>query len=269
MIAKMFLSILILFIVAFLVPFSVISIDAFFKLSPLFSDQYVDEVVLGSSVILAAGLFFSYMFFCAFLFFYLPTVVLKFPPPKTPVVIGQKGDIAQQIRDYFDDANRSGKIFDISEKDGKIILTWSAELVHNQIIDVGSYSKKTVFIFGFDEKKRNVLITQSEKDMNWSFGVKGFNLSLSFFKGISMEYEKVWKPSFEVADGKIKFRLNKLKYNSMEILGPVKYILFNNGWSFSFGIFQTKIVQNILLAISIFLFLVSWVLFFLTYKQII
>jgi ABC-type multidrug transport system fused ATPase/permease subunit len=217
-----------------------------------------------SDIILGLGIIISYCFFSSFLFFYLPPIVLSFPPQIK--IKKSLSDIQREITEYFEAANKENKIFDLNKKGKNLSVKWSADLKYNQVFDVGRYSKKATYILRFDEKTYSAVLIQREMDISINLNPRNFNCSMYFYQGIVFDYEIRRNPSFGITNGRLQPRVEKMNYNTMEILEPISWILSNGGWTLRMGILQTNVLAWTLLVISISVFVSSFFYFIISFS---
>lgn len=221
-----------------------------------------DKKFLGVNPLLGITFLLAYIFFVGFLFFYLPGVMFNFKPETKNVKPGQ--EVKQDILAYFNQQTPKGAVFQASASGNDILVTWSGSLANNQIVDIGNDSRKKVFRLRLDESSHYISITDTETNFSYNLSASGSaHLGFSYFQGIALEYSTTYKPSFELANGKPQLQINKLKYDSNQIYGPIRYITSRDGWGIKFLMVQNSVIQNIFLIIGIIILLAGTGLYFL------
>jgi hypothetical protein len=172
-----------------------------------------------------------YIIFVSMMFFYIPGRIMLFRPEKDIIPVGAQ-ILLENIQKSFSQKNADGKeLFEVYKKNNDIFLTWSNKLDYKQIISFGENRLKRVFIIKLDENSHTAYLSQKDVDWSWGASLNNFSFNLSYFRGISIEFKKLYKPSFILReDGTIVFDIKNIKYSSDEIMQPLLKVLLFNGW---------------------------------------
>lgn len=247
----------IIFLGFFLLLVIVIPFSAFLFL-PKDSGPYLDfnTKILGLPAVLAGVVLIAYCLFIFFLTIYLTPKFFSFPPSKN-TVMSEEG-LRQQIKDYFSDSEEKRKIFEVTEKDDLLLVTWSKEITFSQIINMGSQSKKSIYILRFDDQDHAIKVLNKIVDFDWAAGVTGLGLSWNFQQGVDFSFETTYQPSLDIVDGKYVLNLKNLKYNSNELLGPIHKMASDSGWTLQFVVMLSRWIPNLSLGLSVLTLLIGF-----------
>lgn len=173
-----------------------------------------------------------YSIFAFIMFFYIPGKIMVFRPSQNVSLLSHI-ELFERINKTFSLKNNENKnLFEVSQKDNKILVTWSSQLNYNQLISYGVNKWKKVFILDCDEKKHIVKLSQKSATWNTGLTTGGFSFSGSYFRGLTMEFDFIAKPSFQInEDGAILFDVEKIRYSSNEIMQPLLETLVSSGWT--------------------------------------
>ncbi len=141
-----------------------------------------------------------------------------------------KQALSDEIRRvYAAPDNRS--VFEVFEQGDTMCVSWAASVQYNQLLAAGGASLKRVYVLRFDDPHKVARVLMKEKDASWSANTQGLGFSFSYMSGYSIEFRVELSPSIEVLpDGRIRFDIKKLRYDSEEIWGPLQKLVTRAGW---------------------------------------
>lgn len=184
----------------------------------------------------AAFLVILYLPVALWLFFYFPKKILYFRPFPDAATRSTQAMI-DSLSTMFEVAEKDGKnIFDVHVDGNRVRITWSAAVYANQLLSVSGQTIKHLFILTFREPSKTMKLVQRDVRINW--GLTGLSVfaGLQFSQGVFMEYEREFVPSLIFsADGAVRFDVQRIRYNSNEIVKTVLYVAAKNGWAVQFA----------------------------------
>ena len=204
--------------------------------------------VYSNDIILIATVLVAYLFLAGGLFLYLPSVIFNFKPTGNKSV--SLADLRRDITSYFSQNEAEGKMFDVTEEDDKMLITWEKQVYYNQVISVGGDSAKWIVVLRFHEDGRSIFMKMKKVSWDWNAGLSGLSFGGSRFSGIATEFSTRFKPSFEIVDGAPKLVVKNISYRTADMTDPVIMIASRDGWTLRVGLTEHKIWQRILFVLS-------------------
>ena len=179
--------------------------------------------------------FALYGVFVSLMFFYLQDRIFVFSPaPGTKPL--SKAEVTGSLEKSFNAPVEGNKLFELTAKGDRVVITWSNSLSYFQVTNVGGRGMKRVIVLTFDEKNHDAFFIMKDKDWRWSAAKDFFSLSLNYSTGIFAEYESEVYPSITLSEnGGLRVDMKKLTYSSNELWIPVRTALLGSGWTLRGG----------------------------------
>jgi hypothetical protein len=214
----------------------IVPIAAFFGLAGVLyllgvSEELSSAIIVGSALVLVV----VYLTIGLWIFITLPRWLMRFRP-----FPGAKNASTQEVvgalKETFVSAEKGGKkVFDVETTGNKARITWSVDVLANQLLSVSGIEIKHIFLLTFREKKRTVKLVQRDVSTNWIFSWRGLLGGFHFSQGVFSELDWKFIPSVVFSEHGIRFDVKTIRYNSNEIVKTIMYIAASNGWTVEFG----------------------------------
>lgn len=228
---KKFLYTLIVIFLLVAIPVAAFFSVLWFIKNTISQDQ-ADTYMITAAIVLVV----VYVPIASWIFFALPKKILSFRP-FSGVAVKTRQDMMSIIEKLFTGTTKNQhNIFDVNTEVNTMRITWSKEVFANQLLAVSNTSVKHLFILTFDDSAKRIKIVQRDVDSGFSLSASGASARMGFAQGIFMEYQKQFIPSVSVSEKGLSFDVNRISYNSNEIVKPILYAAATNGWAACFGI---------------------------------
>jgi hypothetical protein len=142
----------------------------------------------------------------------------------------EKQALAEEIRRLYS-APENRDVFEVFEQGDTMAVSWAASIRYNQLVAAGGISLKRVYVLRLDDAHKVARVVMKEKDARWSAYTGGLDFSFNYMLGYAVEFQIELAPSIEVSpDGRLRFDIKKLRYDSEEVWGPLQRLVTGAGW---------------------------------------
>lgn len=197
----------------------------------------------------------------AYAFFWLQDWIFVLRPKTgAPVLPAEK--LSERLLEAFSAKDEKGKpLFLVERNDDKILITWTDSLHFNQIISVGGRTLKEVFVLILEEKTHDVFVWTKEVDIDWTAGFAGLFGNFSYQKGFALVSHREYVPSVGLDDGRVRFSIEKLAFDSTEIWNPIDRIVRGGGWTIRVNLVRSVRLRLACAApVAVLMGLTAWIL---------
>ncbi len=180
---------------------------------------------------LTSGMILVLVIFC-FLFFLIKRLYI-IKTSTYPAISSQ--ELKGKMLEYFSQSANGKNIFEVSNAETTLTITWMGGISYNQLVSVGKQKIKMVVRVVFEENKKRIRIKTSQMNSSGTLGLLGGNLNFSYLSGFWITVKSTYVPSFSIENGKPVLKIEKLTANSLDIIGPVAQLALNGGWDVRAG----------------------------------
>ena len=141
----------------------------------------------------------------------------------------------EQLREKIKEINTYNVPVMVTEKKGKLIVTWKYVDAKWWIILAKTGLKELYELhIKFNDKKKKVTLIDVQKTVDWEAGPYGVKIRGGYFRGVMMQYtiSKAWGIKENFKFGKIY----DYKFRPSEIKNPVLNTILRSGWDVNFGL---------------------------------